>query len=73
MLSIHRLGRRTREKMTEEWNQSKRRRCVAKRKMERKKERKKTSSNPLKYFLNSISTAKLGKQHILWTPPERRL
>lgn len=71
MLSIHRLGWRARI----ERSQRKRRRCVAEGKTEREgdKEGKKTVSNPLKFFLNPLSSAQPGKQHFLRPPPERGL
>lgn len=72
--SVHRLGRRVRKKRIE-WSQRMRKWCVTERKTERdrKKEGKKKARNPLKYFLNPLSSAQPGKQHILWPSSERGL
>lgn len=65
MLSIHRLGRQESE---EEGKMSY---GEGDRKIEA--EGRKTASNPLKYFLNPLSSAQPDKQHILQPPPKRGL
>lgn len=65
MLSIHRLGRQDSEEEEKM--------CYREEDRKIEKEGRKTASNPLKYFLNPLSSAQPDKQYILQPPPERGL